>query len=47
MTLENQKAAAKKAYKEAKEAYLKNRTDKNWKAFCNAKRICMLLGCII
>lgn len=33
-----------KAYKEAKETYLKNRTDENWKKYCDAKRNCMLLG---
>lgn len=33
-----------KAYKEAKEMYLKNRTDENWKKYCDAKRNCMLLG---
>lgn len=31
-------------YKEAKENYLTNRTDENWKKFCEAKRNCMLLG---
>ena len=31
-------------YKEAKAAYLKNRTDENWKKYCDAKRNCMLLG---
>lgn len=31
-------------YKEARRAYLENRTDKNWRAFCDAKRECMLLG---
>ena len=31
-------------YKEAKENYLSNMTNENWKAFCDAKRVCMLLG---
>jgi len=31
-------------YREAKIAYLENRTNENWVKFCNAKRECMLLG---
>ena len=38
------KEIAKKKYIEAKNAYLKNMTDENWKSFCNAKVICMHLG---
>lgn len=38
------KQTAKKNYIEAKENWLKNKTDKNWENFCNKKRICMLLG---
>ena len=38
------KAEALKNYKEAKAEYLKNMTNKNWIAFCNAKTNCMRLG---
>lgn len=38
------KEKALKNYKEAKENYLKNRTNQNWIKFCDAKRNCMLLG---
>lgn len=31
-------------YKEAKKAYLENRTNENWIKFCDAKKVCMLLG---
>ena len=31
-------------YKEAKQNYLSNMTNENWKVFCDAKRVCMLLG---
>ena len=31
-------------YKEAKKAYLENRTSENWIAFCDAKNACMKLG---
>lgn len=41
------KNEAKKQYKVARENYLNNRTNENWIEFCNAKRICMLLGVII
>lgn len=42
--LENKKADALKAYKEAKEEYLKNATRENWIRFCDRKRDCILLG---
>lgn len=38
------KEEAKRAYKEAKAAWLENQTNENWIAFCNAKRVCRLLG---
>lgn len=38
------KDTALKNYKEAKKQYLANMTDSNWKAFCEAKRVCMMLG---
>ena len=38
------KKEALKAYKEAKERYLKEKSDENWKEFCEAKKRCMLLG---
>ena len=31
-------------YKRAKENYLNNGTNENWKKFCDAKRECMLMG---
>lgn len=39
-TMEN----ALENYKNAKKAYLENRTNENWIAFCNAKTLCMRLG---
>ena len=45
--LEQKKAEAKKVYKEARKAYLENMSNENWRAFCDAKRVCMLLGVII
>lgn len=50
MNIENlrtEKADALEIYKLAKNEYLKNRTDENWKKFCDAKMICMRLGCRI
>ena len=41
------KENALKAYKDAKKAYLENMTSENWKAFCDAKIVCMKLGVII
>lgn len=45
--IKTDKQNALKEYKAAKENYLNNRTQTNWIKFCNAKRICMLLGVII
>ena len=45
--IEQKKADAKQAYKEAKKAYLENMSNENWRAFCDAKRVCMSLGVII
>ena len=42
--MKNDKETALKNYKEAKKSYLENMTNDNWKAFCVAKRNCMLLG---
>lgn len=42
-----QKTDAKQAYKEAKQAYLKNPTGENWRVFCDRKADCMRLGVII
>ena len=47
MNLQENKENALNAYKEAKKAYLENMTSENWKAFCNAKIVCMRLGVII
>lgn len=38
------KETALNNYKEAKKAYLENRTNENWIAFCEAKTNCMRLG---
>ena len=38
------KSEALNTYKEAKKRWQEDMTDKNWKAFCDAKRICRLLG---
>ena len=48
-TLEENKRTALENYKAAKKKYLenmdfKNPNDENWKAFCEAKRTCILLG---
>lgn len=45
--LDQKKADAKQAYKEARKAYLSNMNSENWRAFCDAKRVCMQLGVII
>lgn len=42
--MEQKKTEALNAYKAAKKAVLENRTEETWKAFCEAKRACMLLG---
>ncbi|MBR0090253.1 MAG: hypothetical protein IJP92_00925 [Lachnospiraceae bacterium] len=44
MKVELTKEEALQAYKEAKERYLQDRSEKNWKEFCEAKKRCMLLG---
>ena len=42
--MRTEKETALNTYKEAKKAYLENRTNENWIAFCNAKTNCMRLG---
>lgn len=42
--LEARKTKALEEYKKARENHMKNATNENWIAFCNAKRNCMLLG---
>lgn len=44
MTLKEKKEIALKEYKSTKAAYLQDMTNENWIAFCDAKRVCMLLG---
>ena len=39
-----EKENALQIYKEAKKAYLENRTNENWITFCNANTNCMRLG---
>ena len=38
------KEEALKLYKEAKEKYLEDMSNKNWVEFCKAKQLCRLLG---
>ena len=38
------KEEAKANYKATKAAWFENQTNENWIAFCNAKRVCRLLG---
>ncbi len=45
--LRTEKVDALAIYKLAKAEYLANRTDENWKKFCDAKMVCMRLGCRI
>lgn len=47
LTLKEKKELALKDYKEARKIYLENATNENWLSFCEAKRICRLLGVII
>lgn len=42
--MEQRKAEALNSYKEAREAYTNNATPENWRTFCDAKRLCRLLG---
>ena len=42
--IKTDKETALKAYKEAKQRYLKEMTEANWKSFCEAKTTCMRLG---
>ena len=45
--MEARKNEAKINYIEARNNYIENRTNENWIAFCEAKRVCMLLGVLI
>lgn len=45
--MEQKKSEARKKLKEAKCEYLACPTKDNWIRFCEAKRLCMLLGVII
>lgn len=47
MTLAEKKTHAKSAYQSAKARYLETLSKKDWAAFCEAKKVCMLLGVII
>ena len=44
MSLEQKKEIALENYKNARDVYMNNITKENWIKFCDAKRICMLLG---
>jgi hypothetical protein len=41
------KETALRMYKEFKAKYLESQTAENWRAFCDAKMVCMRLGIII
>ena len=43
-SLQTSKANALEAYKAAKQAYITEKSNKNWIAFCDAKTLCMRLG---
>lgn len=47
MTLDEKKAQALATYKAAKARYLDTMSNADWIAFCDAKRVCRLLGVII
>lgn len=47
MTITEQKAQAKAAYKAAKARYMETASKADWIAFCDAKRLCMRLGVIL
>lgn len=42
--LKKRKNDTLKLYQLAKAEYLQNRTDENWRKFCDRKKECMLLG---
>jgi len=44
MNLEEKKAQALKNYKEKRDAYMETISRENWIAFCDAKRVCRLMG---
>ena len=44
---EADKEKALAEYKTARETYLSDPSDKNWRIFCDCKRVCRLLGVII
>lgn len=41
------KKKALDAYRDAKKNWQNNMTDENWRKFCDTKRVCKLLGCLI
>lgn len=45
--LDLEKKEALEKYKEAKQAYMNDMSQKNWIAYCDKKKACMLLGVII
>lgn len=54
MSFEQKKSAAKEAYIAARNAWAETRTANSlngdptlWRAFCDAKRVCMLFGVIL
>lgn len=47
MTLEERKAQAKAELNRTRGEYIISRTQEAWVAFCEAKKVCMLLGVIV
>ena len=45
--LNTSKKEALQEYKKAYRAYMENRTEENWIAFCDIRILCRHLGCII
>lgn len=44
MSLEEKKAQVLEDYKEKRDAYMEMPSRENWIAFCDAKRVCRLIG---
>lgn len=45
--LETRKKEAKKNLIEARNAWMEEQTNENWIAFCEARRLCRLLGVLV
>lgn len=47
MNLNEKKANALEAFKNAREAWMENQSNENWIAFCDAKLMCRRLGILV